>query len=105
MPEAETPTVACGSRMTFALATARWGVVNGPPWAREGRGRRRRHRDGVTPVIGANGNWYLGETPTTGKPARGEKRGGAGEPGADGAKATSRPACRVQLRVRRPAGV
>ena len=28
--------------------------------------------DGITPTIGDNGNWYLGET-DTGKPSRGEK--------------------------------
>ena len=40
--------------------------------------------DGITPHIGANGNWYL-DTTDTGKPSRGEK-GDKGEPGADGAK-------------------
>ena len=34
--------------------------------------------DGVTPTIGENGNWYLGET-DTGKPSRGEK-GDKGDP-------------------------
>lgn len=34
-------------------------------------------KDGITPTIGANGNWYLGDT-DTGKPSRGEK----GETGA-----------------------
>lgn len=38
--------------------------------------------DGITPHIGDNGNWYLGET-DTGKPSRGET-GPAGEPGRDG---------------------
>lgn len=38
--------------------------------------------DGVTPTIGANGNWYLGDT-DTGKPSRGEK-GDKGDPGAQG---------------------
>lgn len=33
-------------------------------------------KDGVTPTIGENGNWYLGDT-DTGKPSRGEK----GDPG------------------------
>ena len=37
---------------------------------------------GVTPTIGANGNWYLGPT-DTGKPSRGEK----GDPGAAGKSA------------------
>ena len=37
--------------------------------------------DGVTPTIGENGNWYLGET-DTGKPSRGDK----GEQGPQGAK-------------------
>lgn len=35
--------------------------------------------DGITPTIGANGNWYL-DTTDTGKPSRGEK----GDKGADG---------------------
>ena len=35
--------------------------------------------NGITPTIGANGNWYLGTT-NTGKPSRGEK----GDKGADG---------------------
>ena len=39
--------------------------------------------DGLTPTIGDNGNWYLGET-DTGKPSRGEK-GDPGETGATGA--------------------
>lgn len=38
--------------------------------------------DGVTPTIGENGNWYLGDT-DTGKPSRGEK-GDKGDPGARG---------------------
>ncbi len=46
-------------------------------------------QDGVTPTIGDNGNWYLGET-DTGKPSRGEKgekgdKGDTGETGATGA--------------------
>lgn len=36
-------------------------------------------KDGITPTIGDNGNWYLGET-DTGKPSRGAK----GDPGAAG---------------------
>lgn len=39
--------------------------------------------DGITPTIGDNGNWYLGDT-DTGKPSRGET-GPAGADGADGA--------------------
>ena len=44
-------------------------------------------KDGITPTIGENGNWYLGET-DTGKPSRGEKgdTGASGEPGKDGTK-------------------
>ena len=38
--------------------------------------------NGITPTIGANGNWYLG-TNDTGKPSRGEK-GDTGATGADG---------------------
>lgn len=46
-------------------------------------------QDGVTPTIGDNGNWYLGET-DTGKPSRGDKgdkgdKGDTGETGATGA--------------------
>lgn len=37
-------------------------------------------KDGITPTIGENGNWYLGDT-DTGKPSR----GAAGAKGADGA--------------------
>ena len=45
--------------------------------------------DGLTPTIGDNGNWYLGDT-DTGKPSRGEKgdkgdKGDTGETGATGA--------------------
>lgn len=39
--------------------------------------------DGITPTIGANGNWYIGDT-DTGKPSRGEK-GDTGAAGATGA--------------------
>ena len=38
--------------------------------------------DGITPHIGDNGNWYIGDT-DTGKPSRGET-GPAGQDGADG---------------------
>ena len=45
--------------------------------------------DGLTPTIGENGNWYLGDT-DTGKPSRGDKgdkgdKGDTGETGATGA--------------------
>lgn len=40
-------------------------------------------QDGITPTIGENGNWYLGETDTD-KPSRGET-GPAGADGRDGA--------------------
>lgn len=42
-------------------------------------------KDGITPTIGENGNWYLGET-DTGKPSRGEQgpKGEQGPPGKDG---------------------
>ena len=45
-------------------------------------------KDGITPTIGGNGNWYLGET-DTGKPSRGEQgpkgeRGPQGEQGPQG---------------------
>ena len=49
--------------------------------------------DGLTPTIGDNGNWYLGET-DTGKPSRGERgetgaKGDKGETGATGAAGKS----------------
>ena len=49
-------------------------------------------QDGITPTIGDNGNWYLGDT-DTGKPSRGEEgpqgpRGPQGEPGHAGSDAT-----------------
>ena len=42
--------------------------------------------DGITPHIGENGNWYIGNT-DTGKPSRGEQgvKGDKGDKGADGA--------------------
>lgn len=42
--------------------------------------------DGLTPIIGANGNWYLDDT-DTGKPSRGEQ-GVQGQPGQDGENGT-----------------
>lgn len=42
--------------------------------------------NGITPTIGANGNWYLGTT-DTGKPSRGEK-GNTGASGASGKNGT-----------------
>lgn len=41
--------------------------------------------NGITPSIGTNGNWYIGNT-DTGKPSRGAKgdTGASGEPGKDG---------------------
>lgn len=54
--------------------------VPGAPGAPGAKGN-----DGITPTIGSNGNWYLGET-DTGKPSRGVKgdkgdKGNAGSPG------------------------
>ena len=42
-------------------------------------------KDGITPMIGENGNWYLGEA-DTGKPSRGEQgpKGEQGPPGEQG---------------------
>ena len=42
-------------------------------------------QDGITPTIGDNGNWFLGET-DTGKPSRGEQgpKGEQGDPGPQG---------------------
>lgn len=43
-------------------------------------------KDGITPTIGENGNWYLGDT-DTGKPSRGAagEKGDKGDPGVQGA--------------------
>ena len=41
-------------------------------------------KDGITPTIGANGNWYLGDK-DTGKPSR----GATGPQGADGKDGTN----------------
>lgn len=43
-------------------------------------------KDGITPTIGENGNWYLGDT-DTGKPSRGAAgaKGDKGDPGMQGA--------------------
>ena len=46
-------------------------------------------QDGITPTIGENGNWYLGDT-DTGKPSRGET-GPRGETGATGATGPQGP--------------
>lgn len=53
-------------------------------------------KDGVTPTIGDNGNWYLGDT-DTGKPSRGEvgpqgPKGDAGETGPQGETGSQGPA-------------
>ena len=56
-------------------------------------------KDGVTPTIGENGNWYLGST-DTGKPSRGitgeqgpqGPKGDAGETGPAGPKGDTGPA-------------
>ena len=64
--------------------------LKGEPGAKGDQGA-----NGITPTIGANGNWFLGTT-DTGKPSRGEKgdkgdtgaagpQGPAGAPGKDGA--------------------
>ena len=47
-------------------------------------------KDGITPTIGENGNWYLGDT-DTGKPSRGAagEKGDKGDPGTGGASAWS----------------
>lgn len=50
-------------------------------------------KDGITPTIGDNGNWYLGDT-DTGKPSRGEtgQKGEKGETGAQGDTGATGPA-------------
>lgn len=58
-------------------------------------------KDGLTPTIGANGNWYLGDTDTN-KPSRGEKgdpgaKGADGAPGKDGSDGYSPEATVTQI--------
>lgn len=58
-------------------------------------------KDGITPTIGANGNWYLGDE-DTGKPSRGEKgdpgaKGADGAPGKDGSDGYSPEATVTQI--------
>ena len=62
-----------GSTWTNLIAVADLKGADGKPGAAGA--------DGVTPHIGDNGHWYLGEN-DTGKPSRGE----TGTPGKDGAK-------------------
>ena len=50
-------------------------------------------QDGITPTIGDNGNWYLGDT-DTGKPSRGEN-GQAGPAGPTGPQGPAGPALAV----------
>ena len=59
--------------------------ADGKPTAWEAVDMAAAGADGVTPTIGENGNWYLGET-DTGKPSRGDKgeQGSQGERGTDG---------------------
>lgn len=63
-----------------------WGMLNTGGAGAEGKDGK----DGITPHIGENGNWYIGETDTQ-KPSRGEK-GEDGAPGKDGAPGAAGPA-------------
>lgn len=70
-----------GSTWTNLIAVADLKGADGKPGAAGA--------DGITPHIGSNGNWFLGEN-DTGKPSRGAtgapgKDGAAGKPGAAGA--------------------
>lgn len=72
-----------GSTWTNLIAMADLKGADGAPGSRGA--------DGITPTIGANGNWYLGEE-DTGKPSRGETgpqgpKGDTGAAGADGKSA------------------
>lgn len=51
--------------------------------------------DGVTPHIGSNGNWFIGNT-DTGKPSRGAE-GQAGQPGKDGQDYVLTPADKTEI--------
>ena len=65
-----------------------WGTLNSGGVGTEGKDGK----DGITPHIGENGNWYIGETDTQ-KPSRGEKgdKGEDGAPGKDGAAGPAGP--------------
>lgn len=66
----ETLPEAINTALAQAKASGEFDGANGAPGA-----------DGITPTIGENGNWYLGDA-DTGKPSRGE----TGAPGAAGAQ-------------------
>ena len=71
-------------------ADGKWELWDATKNAYEATGYTAIGTDGITPTIGANGNWYLGAT-DTGKPSRGEPgaKGDPGEPGAKGKDGTT----------------
>lgn len=87
-PTVTTETISGGTRVTITDASGahEFDVMNGQ--------NGQNGQDGITPTIGENGNWFLGDT-DTGKPSRGEigltgpvgpegPPGAQGEPGKDG---------------------
>ena len=100
-PTVTTETISGGTRVTITDASGahEFDVMNGQNGAPGEKGDpgepgadgqdRQNGQDGITPTIGENGNWFLGDT-DTGKPSRGEigltgPVGPEGPPGAQGA--------------------
>ena len=96
-PTITTETISGGTRVTITDASGahEFDVMNGQNGAPGEKGDPgepgadgqdgQNGQDGITPTIGENGNWFLGDT-DTGKPSRGEigLTGPQGEPGKDG---------------------
>lgn len=105
-PTVTTETISGGTRVTITDASGahEFDVMNGQNGAPGEKGDPgepgadgqdgQNGRDGITPTIGENGNWFVGDT-DTGKPSRGEigltgpvgpegPPGAQGEPGKDG---------------------
>ena len=96
-PTVTTETISGGTRVTITDASGahEFDVMNGQNGAPGADGQDGQNgQDGITPTIGENGNWFLGDT-DTGKPSRGEigltgpvgpegPPGAQGEPGKDG---------------------
>lgn len=105
-PTVTTETISGGTRVTITDASGahEFDVMNGQNGAPGEKGDPgepgadgqdgQNGQDGITPTIGENGNWFLGDT-DTGKPSRGEigltgpvgpegPPGAQGEPGRDG---------------------
>lgn len=82
-PTVTTETISGGTRVTITDASGahEFDVMNGQNGAPGADGQNGQNgQDGITPTIGENGNWFLGDT-DTGKPSR----GGQGPVGLTGA--------------------